>query len=62
MNKDGNLSYKHDADAWITKGTAKVLVDLPNGEHRSELHIPLESFPRIGYKKLTYYAKASWLW
>ena len=33
MNEDGTMSYKHDADAWITKGTAKVLVDLLNGEH-----------------------------
>ena len=35
VNEDGTMSYKHDADAWITKGTAKVLVDLLDGEHRS---------------------------
>ena len=37
INKDGTMSYKDDADAWITKGTAKVLVDLLDGEHRSEI-------------------------
>ena len=27
-NKDGTMHYKHDADAFITKGTAKIIVDL----------------------------------
>ena len=49
INKDGTMSYKHDADAWITKGTAKVLVDLLDGEHRSEIaHLTLESFEGLG--------------
>ena len=53
MNKDGTMSYKHDADAWITKGTAKVLVDLLNGEHRSEIaHLTLESFEGLGIRNL----------
>ena len=46
MNKDGTCPYKHDADAWITKGTAKVLVDLPNGEHRSEIAHPIRKFSK----------------
>ena len=42
------MSYKHDADAWITKGTAKVLVDLLNGEHRSAIaHLTLERMIEI---------------
>ena len=53
MNKDGTMSYKHDADAWITKGTAKVLVDLLNGEQRSEIaHLTLESFEGLGIRNL----------
>ncbi|MBK92859.1 MAG: Fe-S metabolism protein SufE [Rickettsiales bacterium] len=53
MNEDGTMSYKHDADSWITKGTAKVLVDLLNGEHRSEIaHLTLESFEGLGIKQL----------
>ena len=53
INKDGTMSYKHDADAWITKGTAKVLVDLLNGEHRSEIEqLTLESFEGLGIRNL----------
>ena len=53
INKDGTMSYKHDADAWITKGTAKVLVDLLDGEHRSEIaHLTLESFEGLGIRNL----------
>ena len=53
VNEDGTMSYKHDADAWITKGTAKVLVDLLNGEHRSAVaHLTLESFEGLGIRNL----------
>ena len=53
MNEDGTMSYRHDADAWITKGTAKVLVDLLNGEHRSAIaELTLESFEGLGIKQL----------
>ena len=53
INKDGTMSYKHDADAWITKGTAKVLVDLLDGEHRSEIEqLTLESFEGLGIRNL----------
>jgi len=52
-NKDGTMSYKHDADSWITKGTAKVLVDLLNGEHRSAVsNLTLESFEGLGIRNL----------
>ena len=30
-----NMQYQVDGDAFITKGTAKVVTDLVNGEHRS---------------------------
>ena len=53
MNEDGTMSYRHDADAWITKGTAKVLVDLLNGEDRSAIaELTLESFEGLGIKQL----------
>ena len=53
VNKDGTMAYKHDADAWITKGTAKVLVDLLNGEHRSAVaQLTLESFEGLGIRNL----------
>ena len=52
-NEDGTMSYKHDADAWITKGTAKILVDLLNGEHRSHIaQLTLESFEGLGIRNL----------
>jgi len=53
MNKDGTMSYKHDGDAWITKGTAKVIVDLVNGEHKNEIaELTLESFRPLGVREL----------
>ena len=53
QNKDGTIEYKHDGDAWITKGTAKVIVDLVNGEHRSSIaHLTLDSFRPLGIREL----------
>ena len=53
INKDGTMSYKHDADDWITKGTAKILVDLLDGEHRSAIaNLTLESFEGLGIRNL----------
>ena len=53
MNKDGTMSYRHDGDAWITKGTAKVIVDLVNGAHRSEIaHLTIESLQGLGIREL----------
>ena len=34
---DGKIFYKHDADAFITKGTAKLVIDILNGEQISEV-------------------------
>ena len=53
QNKDGTVEYKHDSDARITKGTAKVIVDLVNGEHRSSIaHLTLDSFKPLGIREL----------
>ena len=53
INKDGTMSYKHDADAFITKGTAKIIVDLVNGEQKKEIaELTLESFKGLGIREL----------
>ena len=50
---DGLMYYKHDADAFITKGTAKLLVDLVNGARQSDVaELTLESFNGLGIKEL----------
>ena len=51
--EDGTMQYQHDADSHMTKGTAKVILDMVNGEHRSEVaHLTLESFMPLGIKEL----------
>ena len=51
--EDGTMSYKHDAESFITKGTAKVILDMVNGEHKSEVaHLTFENFQGLGIKEL----------
>ena len=51
--EDGTMEYKHDADSHMTKGTAKVILDIVNGAHRSEVaHLTLENFMPLGIKEL----------
>jgi cysteine desulfuration protein SufE len=53
VQEDGTMQYQHDADSHITKGTAKVIIDIVNGEHRSEVaHLTLESFMPLGIREL----------
>ena len=50
---DGIMKYKHDAESFITKGTAKIIIDIVNGEHQSEVaNLTLESFQALGIKEL----------
>tara|TARA_B100000902_G_scaffold312052_1_gene302080 strand:+ start:310 stop:714 length:405 start_codon:yes stop_codon:yes gene_type:complete len=50
---NGTMFYKHDADAFITKGTAKLIIDLVNGEKQSDVaELTLESFNGLGIKEL----------
>ena len=50
---DGTMQYQHDADSHMTKGTAKVILDVVNGEHRSEVaNLTLESFQALGIREL----------
>ena len=51
--EDGTVQYKHDAESFITKGTAKIILDVVNGEHKSEVaNLTVESFIPLGIKEL----------
>ena len=50
---DGTMEYYHDADSHMTKGTAKVILDIVNGEPKGEVaKLTLESFMPLGIKEL----------
>ena len=52
-NKDNIMSYKHDGDAFITKGTAKIILDIVNGEKADNISkLTLEDFKHLGIKEL----------
>ena len=51
--EDGTMQYQHDADSHMTKGTAKVILDMVNGEKKGEVAtLTLESFMPLGIKEL----------
>jgi|TARA_Y100000590_G_scaffold268813_1_gene301859 cysteine desulfuration protein SufE len=51
--EDGTMKYKHDAESFITKGTAKVILDIVNSEHRSEVaQLTIENFKALGIREL----------
>ena len=51
--EDGTMMYQADGDAHISKGTAKVVTDIVNGEHRSAVaSLTVESFQPLGIKEL----------
>ena len=53
MKDDGTMMYQVDGDAHISKGTAKVVTDIVNGEHRSEVaNLTVENFTPLGIKEL----------
>ena len=52
-NEDNKMQYRVDGDAFITKGTAKVVTDLVNGAHKSEVaNLSVENFAALGIKEL----------
>ena len=52
-DKEQRMRYQVDGDAFITKGTAKVVTDIVNGEHRSAVaNLTVESFEPLGIKEL----------
>jgi cysteine desulfuration protein SufE len=51
--EDDTMMYQVDGDAFITKGTAKVVTDIVNGEHRSAVaNLTVDSFEPLGIKEL----------
>ena len=51
--ENGTMKYNHDAESFITKGTAKIIIDMVNGEHRSEVaNLTLENFQALGIREL----------
>ncbi len=53
LRDDGTMIYQVDGDAHITKGTAKVVTDLVNGEQRSQVaELTVDSFIPLGIKEL----------
>ena len=50
---DGTMMYQVDGEAHISKGTAKVVTDIVNGEQKSEVaKLTVESFTPLGIKEL----------
>ena len=53
VREDGTMMYQVDGDAHISKGTAKVVTDIVNGEHRSEVaNLTVDNFIPLGIKEL----------
>jgi|TARA_R110001583_G_scaffold90905_3_gene232923 cysteine desulfuration protein SufE len=51
--KDGTMNYQVDGDAHISKGTAKIVTDIVNGEPKNEVaNLTVESFTPLGIKEL----------
>jgi|TARA_Y100000294_G_C8479868_1_gene306266 cysteine desulfuration protein SufE len=51
--ENGTMQYKHDAESFVTKGTAKIVIDLVNGEHKNDVaNLTVESFIPLGIKEL----------
>ena len=53
VREDGTMMYQVDGEAHISKGTAKVVTDIVNGEQRSEVaNLSVDSFIPLGIKEL----------
>tara|TARA_Y100001949_G_C15855460_1_gene272621 strand:- start:133 stop:534 length:402 start_codon:yes stop_codon:yes gene_type:complete len=51
--ENGTMQYRHDADSHMTKGTAKVILDIVNGEHKDEVaNLTLDDFQALGIREL----------
>ena len=51
--EDGTMMYQVDGDAHISKGTAKIVTDIVNGEPKNEVaNLTVESFTQLGIKEL----------
>ena len=51
--EDNTMNYQVDGDAHISKGTAKIVTDIVNGEPKNEVaDLTVESFTPLGIKEL----------
>jgi cysteine desulfuration protein SufE len=51
--ENGTMEYKHDGDSFVTKGTAKIVIDLVNGEQQNVVaNLTVESFTPLGIREL----------
>ena len=51
--EDNTMNYQVDGDAHISKGTAKIVTDIVNGEPKNEVaNLTVESFAPLGIKEL----------
>ena len=51
--EDDTMNYQVDGDAHISKGTAKIVTDIVNGEPKNEVaKLTVESFTPLGIKEL----------
>ena len=51
--EDHTMNYQVDGDAHISKGTAKIVTDIVNGEPKNEVaNLTVESFTPLGIKEL----------
>ena len=51
--EDGTMMYQVDGDAHISKGTAKIVTDIVNGEPKNQVaNLTVESFTPLGIKEL----------
>jgi len=51
--EDNTMMYQVDGDAHISKGTAKIVTDIVNGEQKNEVaNLTVESFTPLGIKEL----------
>jgi cysteine desulfuration protein SufE len=52
-DSENKMRYQADGDAFITKGTAKLVTDIVNGCHNSEVaNLTVEHFEPLGIKEL----------
>ena len=53
INRYNKMYYEYDADAFITKGTAKLVIDLVDQQPRDEIaKLTREDFNALGIKEL----------
>tara|TARA_Y100000817_G_scaffold199598_1_gene156206 strand:+ start:845 stop:1246 length:402 start_codon:yes stop_codon:yes gene_type:complete len=52
-DNENKMKYQVDGDAFITKGTAKVVTDIVNGQDKNEVaNLNVENFSALGIKEL----------